>query len=653
MSAQTGVETPRGPASRRLGDRVKFRFERWRSEPNPLWMREMRQAARLIRTPIILMVLTVLITLMMGSLGGLLIGGTKSPAEAGSVMFHTFFSLAYFVVTLVGPALAANSIASEREGKTWEAVLLTGMRPEQIARGKFLSAYTAIAMYVVMLAPVGALPFLFGGVTPFEVLVAFVLLFFIALLGVAFGLAISAKMDSLRGALLVTLLAAVPISGFCFSTFGVGGSVLANRLWHTVPDGPPVWLPTAYGRVPFGVEYVVYLLLLPLAGLGLPAWLLYEVTRANLTSVTDDRSIGLKRWYLVACLAASAAAFIPLFANTSGRASERHIIGMVGYCLFILFCAFLFAGEEIGPSRRVRRLIAGQNALRRFLAPGVMPTARLLLIGSLAPLGALLVGGLAYVNTSPGAASYGLDEQVEQLMLFGLYAVGFTLFLVGLTAFLRARAKTAATPRVLMLVILFLVAAGPWVLAAMAGVMSSGNDSSLAVAAPSPLFVLFVVLDAVRRGGDAKTVAVLASLVASGAYAVIGAGMVVSAGRRCRAIIDGHESMLAEADRRLAAEDAEAVRHKQQTEWIAEADKPAEDDPAPEAQRAPIAAADGDKLPPPPAGEGGGGESADGDSDKLPPPPAGEGGGGESADGDSDKLPPPPAGEGGGGGPTE
>ena len=87
---------------------------------------------------------------------------------------------------VVGPAVAANSIASEREGRTWEAVLLTGLSPTVIARGKFLAAFTAIAMYIVMLAPVGALPFLFGGVTATEVVLAFAGLFLIALLSVAF-----------------------------------------------------------------------------------------------------------------------------------------------------------------------------------------------------------------------------------------------------------------------------------------------------------------------------------------------------------------------------------------------------------------------------------------------------------------------------------
>ena len=60
--------------------------------------------------------------------------------------------------------VTARVTGVERCG-TGEAVIMTGLPPKTIARGKFLSAFTNISMYIVMLAPVGALSFLFGGVT--------------------------------------------------------------------------------------------------------------------------------------------------------------------------------------------------------------------------------------------------------------------------------------------------------------------------------------------------------------------------------------------------------------------------------------------------------------------------------------------------------
>ena len=67
MSAQTGEDVPDGPVSLRLMDRAKFRLDVWRRDPNPIWIRELRQAARLTRTPIILMAVTIFITLIIAA----------------------------------------------------------------------------------------------------------------------------------------------------------------------------------------------------------------------------------------------------------------------------------------------------------------------------------------------------------------------------------------------------------------------------------------------------------------------------------------------------------------------------------------------------------------------------------------------------------
>jgi len=295
MSAQTGTPSfvPSPPSSRAV-DLARTSIRRARSDPNPIWIRELRQSARLGRTPIILATVTALLALLMSAIGGIM-SVSASPATTGIALFHTFFSVAFFVVTLVGPALAANSVASEREGRTWEAVLLTGLHPKTIAKGKFLSAFTSISMYIVMLAPVGALSFLFGGVTALEVVVAFIFLVLFALLSVAFGLAISSALASGRTAIVLTLLIAFPLTLIAYGGLGFGLSFAAHEAWPAVLEGPPVWLPTAYERVPFSVEYFTFLVLIPVAGLTVPAWFFYEVTVANLTSLTSDRATGLKQ----------------------------------------------------------------------------------------------------------------------------------------------------------------------------------------------------------------------------------------------------------------------------------------------------------------------------------------------------------------------
>jgi ABC-type transport system involved in multi-copper enzyme maturation permease subunit len=557
MSVQTGSLAPSGPVSSRMVDRARFRVDLLRAQPNPIWIRELRQSARLGRTPVILTVIAVLMTLLIASIGGL-VSTEASPATTGVVIFQVFFSLAYFVVTLVGPAVAANSIASEREGRTWEAVILTGLLPATVARGKFLAAFTSIAMYIVMLAPVGALSFLFGGVTATEVVVAFAGLFLIALLSVAFGLAISSKMTSLRAAIVVTLLLAFPLTIMAFMTFGWGLSYAAHHAWPGVADGPPIWLPSAYERAPLDAGYAVFLVILPVLAVALPAWFLYEVTIANLTSVTDDRSTGLKRWFVTASIGLTIAAAAPVFAASS--ASDRAQIATVGLGLlsaFFTFCVFLFAGDPIGPSRRVTihwdRTGAGR--LRRFLGPGVMRSSSLLIVAGGLSLTALAAVGLWGASGASGSRS----SDVAKVAAFAGYAIAFYLFVVGLGAALRARSATSVVARLVLFAILFAVSVGPWIVAAIAGVLTEGGarDEAYAVAAPSPFYV-FMMIGAIGRG-DYSGVVVMAGVALAMIWAVIGLVLLTMAGRRCGSIIRKHEAMLAETDRILAAEDEAAA----------------------------------------------------------------------------------------------
>ncbi|HEY4105590.1 MAG TPA: ABC transporter permease, partial [Polyangiaceae bacterium] len=351
------------PPSSRAARPSSF-YQRLRDEPNPVWMRELRQAARLQRTPVILAVVTGMMTLLICSVGGVA-STSAEPAKVGVGIFHTFFSLAFAVVTWVGPAVAANTIAGERSGRTWEALQLTALDPRTIARGKFLAAFTYISLYIVMLVPVGALPFLFGGVTATEVLLAFLLLFVFAALSVAFGLSISAKFSSPAAAIIVTLLFALPVSMTVYGAAGVGLSFAAHEQWPGVPGGPPVWLPTALVRADFGLGYLAFLLFLPAVLSAIPAWLFYEVTVANMGSPSDDRSTRLRVWFLVSMPLFSAALGLVTFA---ARSAEWAYADGALIWAFGCFGAFLFAGEPLAPSSRV--LIHWQRGGRSSLLRG-------------------------------------------------------------------------------------------------------------------------------------------------------------------------------------------------------------------------------------------------------------------------------------------
>jgi hypothetical protein len=518
---------------------------------NPVWVREMRQFARLTRTPVLLMTVTMLAALLFCSVGGVASHAT-TPASTGVALFHGFFSLAFFGVAFAGPAMAANSIASEREGRTWEALLLTGLSPTVVARGKFLAAYTHVALYLVMLAPVGALPFLFGGVTTTEVITAYLWLFVLAGLAVAFGLAVSSKMDTMRSAILVTLLVAFFLVPPAFGMLGPGLSYAAHAAWPEVPEGPPVWLPTAYARASFSWEYVGALIAAPIAASALPAWFFYEATVANLTSVTEDRSTGLRRWFVVttAIIALGGMAFV-----VGAPAGERSVHAAIAQSIlftFLVFVAFVFAGEPIAPSKRVlARWDRDQVGwLARTLGPGVMRAALTLLsIGLLAQAALMTVSLLSLVIVPrPRPAD------VASVVIVGGYAASFMVFLAGFGAFVRARSNLSTTTRVMLLVMLFGVGAGPWILAAIAGAVR--HDEGLLLAAPSPIFALVAAADVRRALMTTRHAEMIASISMSALWALGGLVLLARAASRCRAIVHAHDEALRQGDAMLAAEDA-------------------------------------------------------------------------------------------------
>lgn len=556
MSAQTGTPSIIPPPSSRGVTRVREQVHFWWQSPNPIWVREMRQSARLTRTPFILMAVAAFSALLLCTIGGLMTG-SSDPASIGVALHQTFFSISFFVVTIAGPTLAANSIASEREGRTWEALQLTGLSPGVIARGKFTSAFTNIAMYVVMMAPVGALPFLFGGVTAIEVVLAFVWLFIIAALSVAAGLALSSKMDSMRGAIVVTLLLTMMFLPIVYSILGFGGSVLAHEVWRQVPEGHPVWLPTAYERATFGWEYLGLLIALPLMAALLPGWFFYEVTIANLSGPADDRSTGIRRWALTSAVLTLASSMIGVIVIdvTDRRSLSLTTISL--YALFMFFLVFVFAGEPIGPSRRVTLMWASSNtgALTRFFGPGVIRAASMALLIGVGGLGALTTVAIGAISLS---SSLTKSADVGQVLVVGFYAAAFTAFITGFTAWIRAKTNSPATARLLLLVALFFIAAGPWIIAAIvSGFANSPKDDPFLLAAPSPFYAYFVasLIKAGPTSSDSAALGLIGSSVSAAAWALFGLALLGVASRRCRDVIRAHDAAILETDSRLAAED--------------------------------------------------------------------------------------------------
>lgn len=543
MSIQSGSASIPPPApNASLGARLGFWWRGLARDPNPVWMRELRQSARLQRTPVILMTVTVAIALLICSVGGIA-SVTTEPAKVGVGIFHTFFSLAFALVTWLGPAVAASTIAGEKTGRTWEALALTGLPPSSIARGKFLSAFTYVGLYLVMLAPVGVLPFLFGGVAATEVILAFFCSFVFAALAVTFGLALSSKFQSSAAAIIVTLMVTLVTSFAVYMGLGVALSVAVHDRWPAVQQGPPVWLPTAWVRADLGLHYLAFLVVLPAVAVVVPGWLFYEITVANLAGPSDDRSTRLRAWTIASSLALTGCCSMVAVAT-------RHVdwAKAQGSFLFVffVFVVFLVAGEPLGPSRRVRVMWerTQRSALRRALGPGVVPaTTWLLALILLAFAACIGVGWL----TLPTA-----DDRMV-LVAFDGQLLAFLIFLCGISAFFRTRAEGATVPRVLLVLTLVTATIGPWIVLAISGVVTRSGDAVLALGAPSPVFA-FILAEEIARSSSNLSTELTAAVLCSVGYALFGVGLLALAAGRAQSRLRQERERLSQLEAMLDAE---------------------------------------------------------------------------------------------------
>jgi ABC-type transport system involved in multi-copper enzyme maturation permease subunit len=528
----------------------------WRSKPNPLWLREQKQAARLGRTQWILLVLVLGISCLLAAIGGLSAEAT-TPDRVGQGLYQGFFSIATLIVTIGGPAIAANTIAAEREGKTWEAIQLTGLSAERVIRGKFLASFSGIALYIVALAPIGALPFLFGGVGALEVVFGFFLLFLYAAMTTTFGLALSSLMKSTRGALAVTLILSIFVGPNLFWFFGFGGSFVAHRSLPIVDEGLPIWLPLALARAEFGIPYVTLLLVGPVLALMIPATFFYEVALANLSDDADDRSTRLKKWYTVSTLAitayAIAAPFVLLASRLGSMGDYKHVyVPLAFVILHLAFGALLMAGDPPFPSRRVRTDWLRRKASKaaRFWGPSIARTATLHIL-----LGTLVLSGMTLAGLAAESDTF---EHMIRFCSVMLFLFSHFLFLVGLVVWLRSRIASSMAARLVAVGIVVAIAVVPWVFTAIAGIVDSlgsggHHQAALMLGVPSPFYV-FVL------GDNDRADLFIAGIIMSALYIFSGIVLLwrgtVAARHKEVETLDRE----AQLDRALAEEDAGTVR---------------------------------------------------------------------------------------------
>jgi ABC-type transport system involved in multi-copper enzyme maturation permease subunit len=137
---------------------------------------------------------------------------TYASASIGRGIFIGLLLLQTLMVAVLAPAATAGAISSEREHQTLELLAVTPISSLAIVLGKLFSALAWVFVLILASIPVTALVFVFGGVSPDDMLRGYIVLFATVIglgsVGIFFS-ALTRRTGASTGLTFVTTLALV------------------------------------------------------------------------------------------------------------------------------------------------------------------------------------------------------------------------------------------------------------------------------------------------------------------------------------------------------------------------------------------------------------------------------------------------------------
>jgi ABC-type transport system involved in multi-copper enzyme maturation permease subunit len=126
---------------------------------NPVLGQELRRVLRHGRS---FLVLAVYVATLAGVIAvvypheGIALYHGRNPSEVGRTIFEAFTRAQFILVLLLVPVLAAPALTVEKEKRTLESLLVSGLTPYQIVLGKFYGSLLYVSLLLTASVPLTA-----------------------------------------------------------------------------------------------------------------------------------------------------------------------------------------------------------------------------------------------------------------------------------------------------------------------------------------------------------------------------------------------------------------------------------------------------------------------------------------------------------------
>ncbi len=211
----------------------------FRPKANPIIVKELRSRMRGPRAFVTLTGVLVFMSLISYGLYRLVIITSTwnyaplSP-QIGQTLFIALAVLEMLMVCAITPAVTASAISSEHEKLTYEMLLTTPLQPTRILRGKLIAALSYIFLLIFAAVPMASLVFIYGGVSPRDMLKGLFVIFCTAIMLGVLGIFLSTWLKRSGRATVFSYLIVLMLFLLPTLLYGVVGIVRQAE--------PPRWL---------------------------------------------------------------------------------------------------------------------------------------------------------------------------------------------------------------------------------------------------------------------------------------------------------------------------------------------------------------------------------------------------------------------------
>lgn len=202
---------------------------------NPVLKKELKTRMRTWRTPVMIslyvLVLSLLVLLVFADMIFSYNGSRGMRLDNVKDMFFIFTIFQLLLLIFIVPATTAGSISGERERSTLELLICTRMSSFSIILGKLFSSLAEVIVLLIASIPVLSTFFIFGGVSPGNIILIFGFYFVTAILFGSIGIFMSAFFKKTSTSTVASYMMALFLLG---GTFFI---VLLSRVFFYLPRG--------------------------------------------------------------------------------------------------------------------------------------------------------------------------------------------------------------------------------------------------------------------------------------------------------------------------------------------------------------------------------------------------------------------------------